>query len=61
MLVAVIAGTLQMVLAPMHCPTCHSIDVVKHGKPSDRKHFVVETLTVLSKRVSPHMSTKDDD
>ena len=26
-----------MVLAPRHCPTCHSTDVVKHGKTSDGK------------------------
>jgi insertion element IS1 protein InsB len=26
-----------MVLAPIHRPTCHSTDVVKHGKTSDGK------------------------
>ena len=26
-----------MVLVPMHCPTCHSTDVVKHGKTADGK------------------------
>ncbi len=26
-----------MVLTPRHCPTCHSTDVVKHGKTSNGK------------------------
>jgi transposase-like protein len=26
-----------MALAPIHCPTCHGVDVVKHGKTSDGK------------------------
>jgi insertion element IS1 protein InsB len=26
-----------MVLSHMHCPTCHSTDGVKHGKPTDGK------------------------
>ena len=37
MLVTVILGTPLMVLAPLHCPTCHSTDLVKHGKTSDGK------------------------
>lgn len=26
-----------MILSPLHCPTCHSTDVVKHGKTADGK------------------------
>jgi insertion element IS1 protein InsB len=26
-----------MVYASVHCPTCHSTDVVKHGKTTDEK------------------------
>jgi insertion element IS1 protein InsB len=37
MLVTVITGTPCMVLAPIDCPTCHSTEVVKHGKTSDGK------------------------
>jgi insertion element IS1 protein InsB len=37
MLVTVISGTPLIVLAPIHCPTCHSTDVVKHGKTADGK------------------------
>jgi transposase-like protein len=30
-----------MVLAPIECPTCHSTDVVKHGKTLDGKPRVL--------------------
>ena len=46
-----------MAFEPIHCPTCHGVDVVKYGKTADGKQrFRCQNLRASVPRFSVHYS-----